>query len=86
MNRGGEAEALTPMEGGCGDDRGELKPETSFSEFAKLLVPRCWLSECPAGASLRFFVEAVVKRDSLPVEPMKLPGQAERLPVKRNAL
>jgi hypothetical protein len=49
-------------------------------------VPRCWLSECPAGASLRFFVEAVVKRDSLPVEPMKLPGQAERLPVKRNAL
>jgi len=38
MNRGGEAEALTPMEGGCGDDRGELKPETSFSEFAKLLV------------------------------------------------
>jgi hypothetical protein len=83
MYRGGEVEALKLV--GSGDDRGESKLVASFRESLTTIGSWVESSERPPGASLRFFVDAVVKREGLPMEPMELQGQAEGQPENEDA-
>lgn len=71
-------DALKPAAGGNGEDRGEFRPVLSFSESLGTLGAWVVSSGRPRGASLRFFVDAVVKSEGLPTEPMELPRAGRR--------
>jgi hypothetical protein len=79
--------AVVVVVGGSGEERGEFITPPAFGEWVTALSVDGEVRS-GAGAILRFLVEAVLKLGSLPLEPMKLQGQAEerRLMAKRVTL